>query len=500
MLALLLPSGVRAAVPATPVMTLYRFNGPLEIPYYDIDSVAKRNKFSPSGHLLQGSSVIPCVVVRNNKPLTPTGGIPFVGFQLVVDAAHAAPDSTDVFQKAYRERQTMTVANHHCGSGVKHVIDVRALFPLDDAPHFDPPMSTELVKQATTGSSKLDQIVRDFHNSAFCSAVNRNLIGRRIALEKAWLQFILDSAGRYPDSELQNAKHLDYAMRTALFEGHLDRGCNAYGGCERDIIALTIRNRAKERCYRYQGCRERGDYQSVATTVTQYNIWDEYLTQITGITSCFLRNDLASHASYGYARLQRMYEQSSPDVERILFGEDADLEKIFAGASLKDLKNLGHYYHAPAMGKCFPKHDRVRYVSGAIARNKDDYILIGNRWIQIEKRVGKGYQFKDFNVEPEDDRDDIKIVDSYPGFVVDGGRLSFPASSRCVPYGIPPGCASSEVGRYRRLPPWHRSGKSIELTCQIDDQGESCQASAGLKSVSVGGPCDKQMRLRTGVR
>jgi len=36
-------------------------------------------------------------------------------------------------------------------------------------------------------------------------------------------------------------------MRTAIYEGHLDRGCNAYGACERNIIALSIRNRAQPR-------------------------------------------------------------------------------------------------------------------------------------------------------------------------------------------------------------------------------------------------------------
>jgi len=328
--------------------------------------------------------------------------------------------------------------------------------------------------------------------------VDRSLIKRRIALDKAWEQFIRDNQGRFSVSDLDNARHLDYTMRTAMFEGHLDRGCNAYGGCERNIIALTIRNRAKEYCSKRQGCLDQGDYKSVATKVSQYNIWDEYLTQVTGITSCFLRNDLAN-TDY-YTRLQRIYEQSISDIESILFGGDADLQRVFPEASLNDLKMLRHYYHPPAMGKCFPKHDGVQYVSGAIARKEDDCILIANKRIRIDRQAENGYFFRDFIVQSTAQKDDVQIIDNYPGFVLDIKKDTSETSSRCVPYGIPAGCADSEVGRYRKMPPWHNSGKSIELTCQINDRGENCQNGANLKSVTVGSSCDTQMRLITGVK
>ena len=261
-----------------------------------------------------------------------------------------------------------------------------------------------------------------------------------MALEKAWEQFIRDNKGRFSVSELDKARHLDYTMRTAIFEGHPDRGCNSYGGCERNIIALTIRNRAKEHCSKRQGCLEQGDYKSVATKVSQYNIWDEYLTQVTGITSCFLRNDLVNTANNDYTRLQRMYEQSIADMESILFGGDSDIQRIFPEASLKDLKMLRHYYHAPAMGKCFPQYDGVKYMTGAIARKKNEYILIANRRIRIDRKVDNGYFFRDFIVQPTEEKDDVQIVDNYPGFVVDGRKVTSPRSSRCVPYGIPTGC------------------------------------------------------------
>jgi len=90
--------------------------------------------------------------------------------------------------------------------------------------------------------------------------------------------------------------------------------------------------------------------------VSQYNIWDEYLTQISGLTSCFLRSDLTNGKSADYyVKIRAMYEQNLDDVRRILFGNDRDLQAIFRKASLSNIKGLRHYYHAPAMGKCFPK-------------------------------------------------------------------------------------------------------------------------------------------------
>jgi hypothetical protein len=495
-----LPSSANASVPVAPVLTLYQFNGPLEIPYYNIDSFLKSGTSSPAGYLTQGSSVIPCVVIRDNQPLTDKSGTPFVGFQVVIDAGKAPPDSADILRTAFRKRLSMTASNHHCDGNVKNVIDVRKLHFLDEAPFFDPPITMKTNKEGYPGHSNLDQIVREFHNSSSCGTVNLNLIRRRMALEKAWEQFIQDNNKLFPVSELNKARHLDYTMRTAIFEGHLDRGCNSYGGCERNIIALTIRNRAKEHCLKRQGCLEQGDYKSVATKVLQYNIWDEYLTQVTGITSCFLRNDLVNTVYNDYSRLQRMYEQNIADIESILFGEDDDLQRIFLEASLKDLKMLRHYYHAPAMSKCFPQHDSVKYVTGAIARKNDEYILLANKRIRIDRQADNGYFFRDFIVHPTDKKDDVQIVDNYPGFVVDGRKVTSKTLSRCVPYGIPAGCIWSEVGRYRRMPPWHRSGKNIELMCRINERGESCQNSASLKSVKVGSCCDTQMRLITGVK
>jgi hypothetical protein len=286
-------------------------------------------------------------------------------------------------------------------------------------------------------------------------------------------------------------------MRTALFEGHLDRGCNAYGACERNIIALTIRNRALERCFGREGCLAKGDFAGVATKVSQYNIWDEYLTQISGLTSCFLRDDLAEQ-SY-YAKLQAMYAQNVGDAERILFGSNADLSALFPGTPWADLQRTAHYYHAPAMGKCFPQHPRVEYMSGAVAQNGEDFALIANTRIQVDDKVGSGYRFRSFVLQEDDERDTISFRDDYPGFIVDGAKVSLSSASDCAPYGVPAGCQTGEVGRYRKTPFWLTAGKALGLSCNIAQSGESCAGPAQLVTVEVGGVCDTQMRPVSGV-
>jgi len=497
-LLLLIAPRIFAGIPATPVMTLYQFNGNIEIPYYEINSFAKSGAVRPAGTLKQGTSLIPCLVIKNGKPLTTSGGTPFVGFKILLDSGAATPASVNKFNDTVKQRKAMSVANHHCDSSVKYVINIRKLFEKNKPPFFDP---SAKAKSGSSGKGDLDTIVRAFHNSSQCAGVNKRVIGRRSALQRAWNSFIGKNQSRWPGNSLKQAKHLDYTMRTAIFEGHLGRGCNAYGACERNIIALSIRNRGKESCAKYQGCRFNGDFQGVSSKVSQYNIWDEYLTQISGITACFLRNDLAGSNSHDgiYPKLQSMYAQNAPDVERILFGGDKDLKEIFPGNSMADIKALRHYYHAPAMGKCFPKHKRVEYISGAVATKGKNFALIANTRIHVDKAAKGGYFFRDVDVEQLEERDVVKILDDYKGFIIDGRKVSLKASS-CPAYGIPRGCKMKSIGRYRRTPGWLNAGKPLELKCNIRDRGKSCSGSGSLKSVKVGGVCDTQMRPVSGVR
>jgi hypothetical protein len=508
-LAVLFSTQLWAGIPATPVMTLYKFNGDLQMPYYAIDDFARRGPASPAGRLTQGSSVIPCLVIRNGQPLTDSKGTPFVGFEVVVDSSKATPASTEAFKKVVAARQSMMVPNHHCGPGVRYVLDVRNLYPLNKAPFFDPPGAGRK-KSGAGGEGQLDQIVRAFHNSSLCEGANRNLVGRRSALSRAWSRFISDNAGRWPRDALERAKHLDYVMRTAIFEGHLDRGCNAYGTCERNIVALSIRNRGRESCVSRQGCSSPGDFQGVSSATSQYNIWDEYLTQISGLTSCFLRDDLGSagftstgrdspKAEY-YDKIRGIYEQNTADVQRILFGTDRDLAEIFPGTPLGQLKQLRHYYHAPAMGKCFPNNSRVEYISGAVAEKGNNYALIANQRIEVGGKADGGYFFKEFLVRDEPDRDVTSTVNDYPGFIIDGRKITLRRASSCPPYGVPRGCRFDRVGRYRKTPSWLDDGRPLAISCKVPDRGTKCQGKPSMRSVTVGDACDTQMRPVAGVR
>ena len=499
-LSLLAPLAV-AGIPATPVMTLYQFNGALDVPYYDIDVFQRSGATTPAGSLSQGTSVIPCLVIRNGRPLTDSAGTPYVGFQVVVDSRTATPVSTERFKQTVAQRAALTVANHHCDDSVRHVIDVRRLYAMEKAPFFHRPADVGQGKSAGPVQGELDAIIRAFHNSPDCDHANRELIGRRDALQRAWSGFSASKQTVWPPRQLERAKHLDYVMRTAIFEGHLDRGCNAYGGCERNIIALSIRNRGREGCISAQGCSREGDFQGVASKVSQYNIWDELLTQTSGLTACFLRDGLnAGPQGAYYTKLQMMYEQNLRDIERILFGEDRDLTELFPGNSLAELKSLRHYYHAPAMGKCFPNHDRIEYISGAVARRNDDFALLANTRIRVDKESKDGYLFRSFLVKAGEDRDEVQILDNYSGFVVDGRKIDLKKTISCPPYGIPRGCSFTEVGRYRTTPSWLNSGRPVELTCRIKDRGANCQKSGNLVTAKVGGICDTQMRPVAGIR
>jgi hypothetical protein len=484
-----------AAIPAAPVMTLYKFNGPLTVPTYRIGA----NGPGPqAGSLTQGTAVIPCLVVQNGRALTDSKGTPYVGFEIVVDSARASDQSaTRAFERAVATQKRKQVKNHHCGPGVNRVVNVRDLYQLEKSPFFDPPGRGDQKAAERKGKSTLDSIVRSFHNSPQCASVNKRMTGRRDKLASAWDSFIARNKGKWDDTTLARAKHLDYTMRTAIFEGHLDRGCSAYGACERSTVVLSVRNRAVGQCLRRQGCRFPGDFQGVASDVSQYNIWDAYLTMISGLTACYLRTDLETEDFYD--RVQAMYTQSVGDAERILYGGDSALRELFPGNSLRDLTEMRHYYHPPAMGKCFPQQDRIEYMSGAVAENGADHALIANTRIKVGERIGSGYRFKEMRFEMEDWGDDIRIEDNYPGFVVDGRKVRLGGGGGCTAYGVSPGCSFSKVGRWRRTPSWLSAGRPVALNCRIQDQGESCRSGGRNRSVSVGGACDVDMMPVTGV-
>jgi hypothetical protein len=497
---MLSPVEALAGIPATPVMTLYRFGGSLEMPYYEAARFARDGTLVRAGTLAQGTSVVPCLVMRDGRPATDSSGTPYVGFEIVVDSRRATPAATARFNEVSSRQKARAVADHHCPPGTEFVLDIRNLYALDKPPQFEPPRAApgeRAVRGESRGQSELDRIVRAFHDSPRCLEANRVLIGRRDALRRGWDAFVADGASRWPTRSLERARQLDYVMRTALYEGHLARGCSAYGACERNVIALSIRNRGRERCQRGQGCRFAGDFEGVASSVSQYNIWDEFLTQTSGLTACFLRSDLAT--AERTARLQAMYSQNVADVERILFGDESELRATFGGASPDELVRLRHYYHPPAMGKCFPNEPRLEYISGAVAERDGHFALIANTRILVDEPKGRGYLFRLAIVDEEPTRDRVRGVDRYPGFVIDGRKVALGRSSGCTPYGAPRGCRWDAIGRYRKTPSWLSSGDALQLTCRVRSRGEACAQDVRAETVRVGGPCDIAMQPVAGV-
>jgi hypothetical protein len=232
--------------------------------------------------------------------------------------------------------------------------------------------------------------------------------------------------------------------------------------------------------------------------VSQYNIWDEYLTQTSGLTACFLRPALNSEPRY--ARLQAMYEQNVSDAERILYGSERDLEALFPNPQPAELKRVRHYYHPPAMGKCFPEDPRIEYISAAVAQRGDDFALIAGTRVRVDAAHDGGYFFRHVTIDEEPTRDVVRYVDRYPGFVLDGRAVRLEASSRCTPYGVSRTCRFGEIGRYRKTPSWFAGGEPRQVTCRVRARGADCRADARVETTKVGGACDTQMQPFAGVR
>jgi hypothetical protein len=486
---------VFAEVPAAPAMTLYEFAGDANIPYYNADLFARSGKKKVAGKLAQGSWVVPCLVIHHGKPLTDSDGTPYVGFEILFDSNKANAASAKRQLDKIASRDDLVVQNHHCDTNVKYVLNAKRLVNRTKQPFFAPKGHGGA---STSAENDYDEIVREFHNSSQCEKANRLLTGRRDALSDAWEKFIHKNRRKWPQESLDKAKHLDYVMRTAIYEGHIGRGCSAYGACERNIIALSIRNRAIGQCNAARGCNYEGDFKGVSSAVSQYNIWDDYLTQTSGLTSCFLRTDLADTPPY--TKLQAMYAQSVADISSILFEPEDKLQTVFIDADSTTLTSLRHYYHPPAMGACFPNHEAVEFITAAAAGRNGDYILLVNQRIKVDEEQDDGYRFRDFRYSLADGADKVAVTDTYNGFVIDGRKVSLKKSTRCTPYGVSDKCRFNKVERYRKTPFWLNSGKLVEFKCRIHDQGESCSGEAQLENVDIGGSCDIEMMPVVGVK
>ena len=66
----------------------------------------------------------------------------------------------------------------------------------------------------------------------------------------------------------------------------------------------------------------------------------------------------------------------------------------------------------------------MEYLSGAVARKGNNFVLLADTRIKVGARVPGGYLFQSFLARSGADRDTAQVVDNYPGFVVDARRIS----------------------------------------------------------------------------
>ena len=93
------------------------------------------------------------------------------------------------------------------------------------------------------------------------------------------------------------------------------------------------------------------------------------------------------------------------------------------------------------MGKCFPRHDRVEYMSGAVAENGGDFALIADTRIQVGARTGRWLQLQGVPVRRG------------PGGRPDLDPRQLPGLRRRRPQGLPQGGRQlSGLRNARRLP------------------------------------------------
>ncbi len=506
--ALLLPAKAETArIPSAPLMTTTRSdNAQQGIPIFrigvaDSDESPKETKES----LEVGSILATCIPLRKGQPILDKDGLPFLGYRILFDPRQASAKSSSLINEELHHIMAQKVLNHHCAASQLDVVQAKNLIGRAVAPWLQPvtkaipniqPPGRERPPSEKVGSlSKHDLLIREFHQSDECLNANKDTRNRRENLEEAWYRFIAKMTGRWSKSDLMESHHLDTTIRTAIFESNLKQACSHFGLCERNIIALTIRNRAVEKCDQRKGCRYHGDFHGVSSLPSQYHIWNESYTQSGELTSCFLRAGAA-----GNTRIRQVYLRSISDIDQILFAGDEGLMAVFPGTSLSELKRVQHYYHPLGMGKCFPDRPNARLISMALIRNGGDHALIVGQYVNLDDANPLGRTFKVLNVTTTPDGfDRIETKDSYPGFRLDPAIAPKPELERCKPYGAPPGCTWGKVGCFRRLPSWATDGQPIKIQCRSTATDENCQGASRTIDLVIGGPCDRRIQPIMGV-
>ena len=350
----------------------------------------------------------------------------------------------------------------------------------------------------------VDDALEEFHNT-YCNLQDANSHDQRGQMIKVWDDYIASKQG--PEKEwAKKAKQTDIVARTVMFEAHppgqLDSIHPSQHQCEWDVIALSMRNRAFT-CQGYFGCSdEKGDYVSVATKPSQYNIWRPVSARSSFISACFLRQDLKegkyTNAPSWLAAAFNQYKDAFPAVlertKKVLnIEEDVDTQgrgnhisdmfrvhsvgsKSASGNANEQetlLRQFHHYYHRGGLGKCFTEiypdtqYVDAGYVKVTDAKGKVSWALVVDERIQKHSQNKDGtwnFSFKDYGKRKPGQSLPLKYVSANSHLkgkvTIDPKYFDSPNDGyTCLPEGKFPQCFDSpqkflanENGR--RVPTW----------------------------------------------
>lgn len=503
------------------------------------------------------SAVIPCVIMRDGKPFTGSRGQPMLGYTEVYRepsiSQKPGPRFSELLEPLHQLHQqrkeqnarldaaksefpiNKPVENMNCPEKIDGVVDIGVLFPEKRPVTYLPaPLTATLNELGSSLQNKIletdcckpepskisvESLVREFHNSAYCTHIELARGKRKHQLLENWKAFIDLKAKEQPSlkPQLEKAMQADIASRTALYESNPEEGCSGKGLCEKDIILLSIRNRAyDQRCkrkggFRLYGCKKTGDIVGVATPEAQYNIWNENIADTTFITSCFLRNDVHPNANpisqlawseatidkEKYQRQVLVFEETLKRSEKILFQKD--ISGLFKGSDVANLNRIQHYYHPGAMTKCYPQYENLYSINDGYAELNGVYFPIRKELAHVTPtKDGKHYTMERLisdtkqTIDPADDT--LTFQGDYGDAKIPQHRFSkVQTNSKCTPYGVASGCNIKSPKYYRTTPGWLRTGYIPDVQCTgLTAKGQNCtDPSKNVDEVQIAGKCSR---------
>lgn len=361
---------------------------------------------------------------------------------------------------------------------------------------------------------KAIELIRAFHDSALCSAVNAqvdtNGDSRRVLFLKAWDDFITAKAGHHCERSSTDeaclapnrARELDILTRTAVFEAEPPNTkipaeqTAARSRCEIDVILLTLRTRAFDpTCAKSKagtrptkfGCSFTGDFVGVCTKPNELNIWADLDTLNTRVTGCFLRSDaetltwkdkggrksfMARREQY-FETLKRSIRVTDPSRPLDEMFDISSTAKTLEPREKKRLLGLTRfYYHPVGMAKCDPAtYDQSAFVAAGYAiKGEELFLLMGTRFVP-QSKDGKTTIAAIYEPEsnlPAGLRAEFNQMTA--GAVVPDRFIDRTNNNRCWPALEKTTCATDPSLGPRKAPKWAitKNNETYRLSCRAD--------------------------------